>query len=713
MQIPQKLFKQLRQNLLLNSWVALAYWGISHVIWAFFQEFGMLPAPIWPAAALALSAAFVLGSRVAPGIYLGALFANWLSLQAPLPVALGIAMMNTLAPVIMAHFIHQYTRLTPPFKSVPDIFIFVLFGVVLHAALTATGGVVSLWLGGRIELETLPFVWLRWWLAHASGAVLLAPTLILWSYQANVQLLYRRWQEYLILFMLSNITAFCIFFGIESEASIAINFPWLLIITLVWCSARFSQRETSTLLTSLLLISSIATVEGKGPFAMHTDMPMISLGLMSMVFAFSSLVLGAMSCERREEARQFQQLVQHSPIAKLVYNKDNDKIIMLNHAFEKHFGETDKDLCLSQWFEKICPDKDCQANLEKHWQWLESETQQKNNGMAEIELELYNRDLALRYVRVSLATIGSRYVATFSDLTEIHAFNEELEQRVAEQTADLRHSNEELQVSLEQLHETQDQLVEAEKMAALGRLVAGIAHEINTPIGIGVTATSHLQMKLEAHQQAYQQGQLTRSAFEDLLTIANESCNIIEANLQKAAELIRSFKRIAVEQSHLEKRWFELAHYLEEVLHTLQPRLKSTPHQVAIDCPEGLQIYSYPGVFSQIISNFILNSLKHGLELNSAGKMKIVISFTTTHLVIDYYENGKGIAPEHLKHVFEPFFTTRRDLGGTGLGLHIVYNLVTQTLGGKIECASSLGQGVHFCVRLPMAELQEHAEIAT
>ncbi len=702
MQISQSLSGRLIQTVWLNVFVALMYWGVSHVIWTFFREFGMLPAPIWPAAALALCMALSFGTRVAVGIYLGAVLANGLSLQAPLLTALEIAVTNTLAPLLAAYLIRRYVSFMPPFKTLQDIFIFALFGVVIHAAITATGGVTALLLEGRLSLEAAPFAWMRWWLAHAGGVVLLGPTLILWWQQPRLTLLQGRWDEFLVLFVVANLAAFSIFFLFDSHSHISPSLPWLLIIILAWCSARFSQRETSLLLTTLLTIALVATVMNKGPFTQHSDISMVSLGLMGLVFSFTALVLGAVSAERREKAHQVYQVIQHSPVAKLVYEQETGKIIMVNDALVKCFGALPQDTqYISQWFRHVCSEFDDCEHLETHWHQLEQQAQQ-HNGVAQLETQLRNQALSLRYIRISMAAIGVRYMATFSDLTEIHAFNEALEQRVAQRTEDLHRSNEELRVSLEQLQETQVQLVEAEKMAALGRLVAGVAHEINTPVGISVTAASHLQMKLAEHQSTYKQGQLTRSAFEDLLIVADESSAMIQANLLKAADLIRSFKQVAVDQVYQEKRSFQLFSYLEEIVHTLQPRLKSTPHTIQLDCTADIKLSSYPGAFSQIISNLILNSLKHGFHPEQAGKIEIHVIQEKAGLIIDYCDDGKGIDAEHLPHIFEPFFTTARGQGGTGLGLHIVYNLVTQTLGGQLECQSQPGHGVQFRMNLPL-----------
>ena len=300
-------------------------------------------------------------------------------------------------------------------------------------------------------------------------------------------------------------------------------------------------------------------------------------------------------------------------------------------------------------------------------------------------------------------------VVTFTDITarreverKILMLNQELERRVEKRTAELEELNRTLTRSLEDLHRTQEQLVQAETMASLGGLVAGIAHEINTPVGVGVTAISFLDAKIQHYQALYDSGQLTRSDFEALLASTQEAVRIINTNLQRAADLVRSFKRVAVDQTSGERRSFDLKFYVEEVLQSLRPRLKVTRHKVIVTCPDGLEIYSHPGAWSQVFTNLITNSLVHGFEDKEDGMITIGAAVDEGLLRVEYVDNGKGIEPEHLGKIFDPFFTTKRSQGGAGLGLHIVYNLVTQTLGGTIKCKSREGEGTRFIITVPL-----------
>ncbi len=260
-----------------------------------------------------------------------------------------------------------------------------------------------------------------------------------------------------------------------------------------------------------------------------------------------------------------------------------------------------------------------------------------------------------------------------------------------------------LEQAFNQLSLMQDKLVEAEKMSALATLVTGIAHEINTPVGTSITLASTLADETAMLTTAFTQGQLTRSTLHDYLDIAAESTALLMANLSRAGDLIQSFKQVAVDQVILERRTFRVKEYLEEVLASLAPSLKKTPHTLTVTGEESITINSYPGALAQIVTNFVTNSLTHAFDLNAHGTICIDISESNGQILIHYSDDGSGVPPENLGKIFDPFFTTARHRGGTGLGLHIVYNLVIQKLQGKIEVGSQLDQGTSFKVLLPLA----------
>ncbi len=258
-----------------------------------------------------------------------------------------------------------------------------------------------------------------------------------------------------------------------------------------------------------------------------------------------------------------------------------------------------------------------------------------------------------------------------------------------------------LQQALINLEKSQSRLVEREKMASLGELVAGIAHEVNTPIGIGITATSHLGNLVKLLGQSYQDGTLAPDDLEQFLRDADEGIGITEKNIRHAADLIRSFKQVAVDQTSGNTRKINLKQHMQDILVSLRPQLNKLKHQVHIDCDEALVCTCNAGAITQVLTNLIFNSLIHGFEKIEQGNIYVGISLEGTQIKLIYRDDGIGMEKELLHKIFEPFFTTKRGQGGSGLGTHIIYNQVNQALGGHITVASSPGQGIRFEIEFP------------
>lgn len=309
------------------------------------------------------------------------------------------------------------------------------------------------------------------------------------------------------------------------------------------------------------------------------------------------------------------------------------------------------------------------------------------------------------------ATIRKNIEAIRKTNQALRQIQDELEVKVEMRTQDLMAINQELQAvnqestqNLEQLKQTQNYLVESEKMASLGNLVAGIAHEINTPIGVSVTAVSHLQVITQELNDLYKNGTLSRKNLMDYLAESEEAATIMYSNLQRASQLIRSFKQVSVDQSNESMRLFNVKKYLSEILLTLQPKFKRTNHKIITECDENLEIYSFPGAFAQIITNLVMNSLVHGYDPHDIGEITIKIIKDDERVHLTYSDDGKGMEDAVVEKIFNPFFTTKRGMGGTGLGLSILYNIVTQQFSGTVECVSEVGKGAAFMIKFPIKQ---------
>lgn len=246
-----------------------------------------------------------------------------------------------------------------------------------------------------------------------------------------------------------------------------------------------------------------------------------------------------------------------------------------------------------------------------------------------------------------------------------------------------------------------EQLMEAEKMAALGMVVAGVAHEINTPIGVSYTLVTHFKGKTREFLDVFGNGTMKKSDLQKYVELAGETANQLNTNITRAAELIQSFKQVAVDQSRDDQRSFELKSYLQEVVTSLTPTLRKTLHRIEVDCEEGILMDSYPGALSQVITNLIMNAMVHAFEGDQAGTMRIEAQGVDKRVRLRFKDDGKGIPAENLPRIFDPFFTTRRGSGGSGLGLNIVFNLVTRKLQGHISCRSILDKGATFDIEFP------------
>lgn len=331
----------------------------------------------------------------------------------------------------------------------------------------------------------------------------------------------------------------------------------------------------------------------------------------------------------------------------------------------------------------------------------------------EAVFRLKNRDGQWRWV-VGRARVVERHdngrarrmMGTLLDITEIKRaeqqlrdLNEALEERVRLRTQELSISNQALTQSLHDLRSAQRRMVETEKMAALGSLVAGIAHEINTPIGVAVTAASHLKSVMDGLLKRVSASANTQAVRE--FQQAGEAAELVLRNLSRADQLIKSFKQVAIDQTDDQLRELDLGQYIGEILMALRPAMKRRDLDVHVDCPAGLVFRTFPAAIYQVLSNLIMNSLTHGFPDGRGGRIDISARLENGQCYLIYQDNGVGISTETKRRIFEPFFTTRRNSGGSGLGMHICYNLITQRLQGEIEVDSAPNQGIRFAIHFP------------
>jgi len=290
---------------------------------------------------------------------------------------------------------------------------------------------------------------------------------------------------------------------------------------------------------------------------------------------------------------------------------------------------------------------------------------------------------------------GGGWVQAYTDITERHRASQEI---VA--------ARDRAERALADLEAAQANLLRAEKLASLGGLVAGIAHEVSTPIGVALTAATLLADRTAAMAELVAQGKVRRSDAERYTGVATEMVKQLVANITRAAEMIQRFKQVAVDRSGGGRRVFQLRPFIEEVVLSLQPRLRPARHAVTINCPDDLVLNGYPGALSQVLINFVINSLMHAFDAGQTGRIEITARATSGNrdadeVVLAFSDDGKGI-PEGLQpRIFDPFFTTRRGAGGTGLGLNIVHDIVTTVLKGQIAVASRPGEGTCFEIRFP------------
>ncbi|WP_404340831.1 ATP-binding protein [Pseudoalteromonas mariniglutinosa] len=290
------------------------------------------------------------------------------------------------------------------------------------------------------------------------------------------------------------------------------------------------------------------------------------------------------------------------------------------------------------------------------------------------------------------------------DKQEIKQLNQSLEEKVNQRTIALREANQELLNTLERMHQYQNQIVESEKMASLGQMVAGVAHEVNTPIGLGITGSTLLRDKLAEINIGFEQKTLTSTQLKRFIDDGIENLDLIYRNLNRAAELVSSFKKVAVNQDGEINSHVNVNGLLHDVVLSMRSEMQFKNPIVTINCDQDLAIETKSGPLQQVIQQLLSNSVIHGFHDNKENQITLNVERSKNELIIHYADNGVGVDKTIKNRIFDPFVTTKRGEGGSGLGMHLVYNLVTHALGGSIVCVDQNQQGAHFMITLPFSE---------
>ena len=431
-------------------------------------------------------------------------------------------------------------------------------------------------------------------------------------------------------------------------------------------------------------------------------------------FNYLSEILGEMDASMQEREHKLKAIFNAAPVPMSVTTADADPVMLdVNDAWCSQFGQSRESvvgrsgLSLELWRDPSVRAQTVASALQ-------------GRSTCEASLRHTSGQLLLCRVSAQRVTLGTGKLLVWSaeDLTEVRrneaalrTLNIDLEHRVAQRTAALTCTNSELREAMDHLQHTRDGLVRSEKMAALGKLVAGVAHELNTPLGNSLMATTTLRDEAHGFSRSMKEG-LRRAALDRLLAQIDQATEITQRNLGRAVDLVTSFKQVAVDQTSAQRRPFELKEVVQEILLTLKPSLSRTPYQVSSEVPEGLVFDSYPGPLGQVLANLISNAVQHGFEDRAHGHVRIEAQQrdgARVELVV--IDDGRGVAAELLPRIFDPFVTTRMGRGGTGLGLNIAYNLTNTLLGGDLDVQSRPGEGTRFTLNLPMVAPQ-HKEAA-
>jgi signal transduction histidine kinase len=441
---------------------------------------------------------------------------------------------------------------------------------------------------------------------------------------------------------------------------------------------EFSGRTTSV--GRVTLLSSNAVIFSRIEVGIYFLIGNAIVKTAFLVFLFTLAFNKLLTTPLQELTNQINQVDLDDPEASKLHsmNYEKNELNILGDAYNNLIDELidfkDK-LAISQLETNAAKDQLDEQNIQ-----LEQEVARKTSSLSStmLKMEIQQKEL----------------------LQQKHTLQDENIRRSRTEKT-LMTTNKELKSSIVELNKAKERLLESEKMASLGKLSAEVSHEINTPIGISITSASYLLDLLVRLKENVNQQKLSRRNIESFIENANHSTELLNSNLHRASDLIISFKHVAVDQISDRTRLFIVSKYLDEIIQSLQPKLKKTNHCIKVNCDKSIEVSSHPGAIAQIIINLIINSIIHGFENINRGEITIDISLHQQTLHLDYKDNGHGLTKEGLEKLFDPFYTTKGEQGGTGLGTHIVHHLVIDTLNGSIEVKSQENNGLSYHIEFP------------
>tara|TARA_B100001063_G_scaffold59344_1_gene53585 strand:+ start:68 stop:1747 length:1680 start_codon:yes stop_codon:yes gene_type:complete len=410
----------------------------------------------------------------------------------------------------------------------------------------------------------------------------------------------------------------------------------------------------------------------------------------------------------RESEVRFRDLFDKSPVALALTS--GTSVTTVNRRWQTLFGYSHSQVeNLNDWWCLAYPEEEYRLQSQQRWDQSLSQLTSHAGVIPSSEYRVQCSNGEFKHVLIGAARVGEETMVSFHDITEQHhvktelkKLNNELENRVADRTS-------ELQQTIEILQKTQQELVQSEKLASLGSLVAGIAHELNTPIGNAVMVSTSQQQLTSSLAQDFQQG-LKRSTLEHFIASIEETSEVLSHNLARAAELITSFKQVAVDQSSYNRRTFNLNEVIHELRLTLSPSLRKAGVKLKEEIDPDIELDSYPGPLTQVLMNIVNNAIMHAFSGVESPTIMIESKLANEKAVIlEITDNGTGISKHHLARIFDPFFTTKLGKGGSGLGLHIVYSLVSELLGGRIQVSNTSTSGTCFELTLPFVAPEQTA----